>query len=201
MATINTPKTADAGLERLFGPRTLIPSIRIPNAEATIRAGLNYFCGPNYAWLPAYDKVVQWCTDNHNRGMLCVGDNGTGKTLITSKILFPVLNAIGLQEKSASHNVFFGRYQAHTLGDALQKMGNMVIDDFGTEDVSNQYGVRMDYFSEIVNSAEYLGRLLICTTNLTPEKIKERYGVRTFDRLRSITVPIVFENNGVSLRK
>lgn len=38
--------------------------IRLPNAKYVLNAGLKYFMGDSYTWLPEYDEVADWLTDN-----------------------------------------------------------------------------------------------------------------------------------------
>ena len=73
------------------------------------------------------------------------------------------------------------------------------IDDVGKESVEVSYGNRNLRFPDIVDEAEKKGKLLMFSTNLSQEKIVEKYGERTVDRLRAITKKIVFR--GKSLRK
>ena len=61
------------------------------------------------------------------------------------------------------------------------------------------YGNRNIRFPDIVDEAEKKGNLLIFSTNCSQEKMMEKYGDRTVDRLRAITKKIVFR--GKSLRK
>ena len=44
--------------------------ISIPNARERLEAGLHHFLGDKAQWLPAYDKVAEWLTDNKGRGLL-----------------------------------------------------------------------------------------------------------------------------------
>ena len=73
------------------------------------------------------------------------------------------------------------------------------IDDFGTESITSVYGEKRDIFSDIVDLAEQEKKLLVVSTNLTQDEIKERYGVRTLDRLHAITKGICL--TGESMRK
>ena len=46
--------------------------------------------------------------------------------------------------------------------------------------------------------SEKRGHLLLCSTNLTLDELRQRYGERTIDRLRAIVRPVAF--SGASLR-
>ena len=56
--------------------------IQIPNAKELLQQGLQYFLGDSAQWLPCYDEIAAWMTDNQGRGLLCMGNCGLGKTLI-----------------------------------------------------------------------------------------------------------------------
>ena len=74
----------------------------------------------------------------------------------------------------------------------------IIIDDIGAESMAGNYGEKIDLVSEIIDKCEKYKRLVILTTNLSPNEITERYGHRTYDRLKGITRSIKF--NGDSLR-
>ena len=163
------------------------------DAENFLHRGLKYYLGDKYKWLPEYDKIVEWLKDNDGKGLLCLGDCGRGKTLICKNILKVFFSKYMLMN--------YLRFDAVELGDNMEiiKEGcTTLIDDVGTELPYSLYGVKRECFSEIVDRAEKNGQLLVITTNLSTEGIIERYGKRTFDRLRAITVPVVF--SGESLR-
>lgn len=178
--------------------------IRIPNAKQVLLDTLNYFTNNHAQWLPAYDEIAAWLTDNQQRGLLCVGPCGLGKTLICCNVIPTIIyqyyqkiliavDAIELNNPDKNYS----RYK------------QLVIDDIGTEPESVRYGERHVIFSELVDAAEKKGNLLIITTNLmtaTPKgqpadfpSIEARYGLRTLDRLRAITKVVRFD--GKSFRK
>lgn len=72
-------------------------------------------------------------------------------------------------------------------------------DDIGTENLSVKYGEKRLSFAELADEAEKKGKLLILTTNLSIDELREKYGERTIDRLRAITRTVLF--SGESLRK
>ena len=83
--------------------------------------------------------------------------------------------------------------------DEVKQKHIIYIDDVGTENLSVKYGEKRLAFAELADEAEKKGKLLILTTNLTIEELREKYGERTIDRLRAITKTVLF--SGVSLRK
>ena len=81
----------------------------------------------------------------------------------------------------------------------VKKKHIIYIDDVGTENLSVKYGEKRLAFAELADEAEKKGKLLILTTNLTIDELREKYGERTIDRLRAITKTVLF--SGISLRK
>lgn len=187
-------------LEEFFGKKPIVPSVKIPNAEKSIREGLKYFCGEDYTWLPCYNNIACWAMDNAHRGLLFLGDYGTGKTLIACRILMPLINYYWQKEYLGDEDHWLKRYPASGMVEAYENGRSMIIDDLGVEDISNNYGEKIDYFARIIDKVEFNGRLLICTTNLNAEELKKRYGMRVWDRMRALMQPVVFDNHGKSLR-
>lgn len=177
-----------------------IEHITLQDAKAVLERGLKYFIGDNYEWLPEYDKVVDWLTDNDRRGLLVFGSNGRGKSVICTKIL-PVIFKFYLKldyfyvdaaDLSICNRNELDYYNLH------YSQSPIIIDDIGVESITGNYGEKTDLVSEIIDKCEKYNRLVILTTNLSPNEIIERYGHRTYDRLKGITRSIKF--NGISLR-
>lgn len=184
----------------VFGQKKEIEQITLPDAKAVLERGLKYFVGEHYQWLPEYDEVCRWLADNKRRGLMLFGSNGRGKTQICHNIM-PVLfkhyfhrDYLCVEAKNLSQ---YNRSEIDkcTLWYATTPI---IIDDVGVESIANDYGEKRDLFSEIVDQCEKKKRLLILTTNLTPDEICERYGLRTLDRLKVIVKAIKFK--GDSLR-
>lgn len=184
-------------------------------------AGIVYFMAQEKRqpqWLPDYDKVAAWLSDNEGRGLICVGTSGLGKTVICQKVL-PVLFSrhFGLEVLSVTANEMNARIDE--LLRYCQPNHIIIVDDLGTEPAS-VYGRHP--FCELVDTAERRGTLLIITTNLrttarrltedcgqqgragdydpsSPPSIEKRYGMPTLDRLRATTRVATF--TGESMRK
>lgn len=172
-----------------------IPRFQIPNARKRLEDGLHYYLGDRAQWLPVYDKVANWLTDNKGRGLLCVGASGLGKTLICTKILPVILG----------HNVTsVTAMEMNTRIDQLLNERVIVIDDLGKESVSTvNYGNRRTPFFELCDAAERQGKLLVITTNLSttpfpgyPDSIQHRYGEPVLSRLQSTTCAVEFKGDG-----
>lgn len=168
--------------------------IRIPDARRHLLAGLNFFTEGKAAWLPCYDEIAAWLTDNHGRGLLLTGGYGLGKTVIGMRILPILLNTFCRKIVS----VYTAQQLNTSIDDALGKH-IVYVDDIGTEGISNSYGNRRIPFTELCDMAEMNGKLLMVSTNMPMQKLTERYGERAMDRLRGLTMPVVFK--GKSLRR
>lgn len=165
----------------------------IPDARNNLWSGLCHLLGDNAKWLPEYEKVAGWISDNKGKGLLCLGNCGRGKTIISQRIipalfihyLHKVVSVYTAQEMNKKADEIMGRYL-------------VMLDDIGTENESVKYGEKRTVFPEIVDNAERKGALLIITTNLRPEELEKKYGYRTLDRLKETTRPVLF--NGESMR-
>lgn len=168
-------------------------SIAIGGADDMLRRGLNHFVGDTARWLKEYDQIADWLTDNHGKGLLCIGNCGRGKTLMCCKII-PCITRYWA-------NKLVYCYTANELGQRLKDAKAkklLCIDDIGTEGVYNSYGNKVYAFPEIVDDAERTGKLLLVTTNMSYDELKVRYGERTVDRLIGMCRVVPFD--GDSLR-
>ena len=145
-----------------------------------------------------FDKAVKV-----NKGIYLFGNAGVGKTFYASCIANEVRKK-GVYVLIGSASDFI-RYFTKDYGrneeaeKQIRTYPLMIIDDIGVESMTDYYGEKRDMVSEIIDRCEKRGRLFIATTNLTPNEISERYGLRTLDRLKSITKAIKFY--GDSLRQ
>lgn len=170
--------------------------LQIKNAKENLMKGINYFTGGNGKWLPEYEEIVDWLSDNKGKGLLCIGNCGRGKTLICTKII-PIL--MHSQYRLAVHP--YTSLDMNNNLDEIIKKHLVAIDDIGIEGEQSKYGEHRLIFPEIVDNAERNGSLLLITSNLATtgaNSIESKYGIRTIDRLRGITKIVVFK--GKSLR-
>ena len=173
-----------------FNPSPDMVRVKIPNARENMWWLLQKFLGDKAEWLPCYDEVAEWLSDNQGRGLLCYGSCGLGKSVICGKIIPVLLNyyhhkVVSICEADAmNHDI-----------DAVKANHILYIDDIGTEGESVRYGERRMAFPEIVDAAEKKGKLLMCTTNLSLRELKEKYAERTTDRLKAITRQVLFTGN------
>lgn len=177
-----------------FSPMPNKVKIAIPNAKNELWQGIQFYTGNKAKWMPEYDEVVRWLSDNDYRGLLCLGNCGLGKTLICGKILPILINHYCKKLISC-----YDALQMNANIDAVKSKHIVYVDDIGTESLSVKYGEKRLAFAELVDEAEKRGKLLIITTNLSTDEIREKYGERTLDRLKGITKTVLF--TGQSFRK
>lgn len=177
-------------------------SIKIPNAEQRLRGGLDYFVNvfsrgsvTKATWSEEnYRPIVDWMTDNKGRGLFMNGSCGLGKSLI-GKYILPYL----IRDACRKVVNVFNAQELNSKPDEILGYHIIYIDDIGTENVSNIYGNKRVPFMELCDAVEQKGKLLMCSTNLTVDELKEKYGDRTADRLKATTKFVSFE--GDSYRK
>lgn len=186
-------KTIDNLRDTGFSPVPDLVNISVADAKKVLWCGLKYFTGDAAQWLPEYDQVATWLGNNEGKGLLCLGNCGRGKTLICGKII-PLIFSHYCRKIISCYDA----QQMNADIDNIKQRHIIYIDDIGTESVRVNYGEKRMTFPELVDEAEKRGKLLIITTNLSKDEIKEKYGERTLDRLRAITLPILFK--GKSLR-
>lgn len=194
MEQIDFRKTIERLRDTGFSPVPNTVEISIPEAKNVLWAGIKYFVGENAKWLPEYEEVSRWLSYNEGRGILCFGNCGRGKTLICGKILPLLLNHYCGKVVNC-----YDAQQMNADLDAVKQKHIICVDDVGTENLSVKYGEKRLAFAELADEAEKRGKLLLLTTNLSIDELREKYGERTIDRLRAITKSILF--SGKSLRK
>ncbi len=148
---------------------------------------------PDFKMLPEYKEIISWLENNEGKGLLMIGANGRGKTLIARHII-PILFVVNYAKFLPVINA---QKLNNCLDDLLRKK-MIVIDDIGTEDQRVNYGERRWALPELVDNAEKERNLLILTSNMDADAIEKKYGTRTRDRIRAVCKIVVFK--GKSLR-
>lgn len=188
----------------------------LQDADVLLMRGLAYAIGPGAQWLPEYDAVADWLADNRGKGLMCIGDCGRGKTVITRDILPLVFrNYIQIHDMRDDYwyHPVYSYYQAKELKsrwDEIVRGKVICIDDVGTEPIAKVYGETHNYFSELVDLCNDRDKLLICSTNLTQAQLfgGEEDGIvyparcdqRTFSRLVGNTVRVYFEGEDLRIK-
>lgn len=126
-------------------------------------------------------QVISFFENTNGKHLCLLGNCGTGKSLMATKII-PLIF-------SASFQKIFKIIKACDLNDRLQEAKEypfVVIDDFGTESTAVNFGNKVEAFNEVIDSVEGRKCFFVVTSNLDANQIKQKYGVRTYDRLRGL---------------
>jgi len=169
--------------------------VRIDNAKEALRQCLEMSMGHKVEWCDGYDEVADWLTDSKGLGLMLIGNVGRGKTEICTKALPLIFGCCLNKIPHILPAVDLCTPQGYELS---RRSHLLIVDDVGTEWQYNDYGTPHVVFSELVDRMERDKTLLIANSNLTDIQIKERYGTRTIDRLRSNMRIVVLD--GESLR-
>lgn len=183
----------------LLGSKREPMHLCLENTKEIMCRGLRYFVGDDAKWLQGYDDISEWLHDNQGKGLLLYGANGRGKSvmcfcIIPTIIAFYYKNIKQYKCRASNLRALHpdnSEYYSMFCADAW------FIDDFGTETLTSVYGEKRDVFSDVVDIAEQDKKLLVLSTNLTPKEIQQRYGLRTLDRLQSITRAICLSGDSM----
>lgn len=173
--------------------------IAVKNAPELLRAFFTDFYAEtgreasSMQWLPEYDQVSSWLSDNKGKGLFMFGDYGRGKSILARW----VLPAILLHSCRKVVKVLDAS-ELNTAKDEALRCKFMTLDDIGTEEIRYNFGNKTVVFSDIMDYTEKAGALVIITTNLTGEQIAEKYGPRTMERILSCCESVKFK--GETLR-
>jgi DNA replication protein DnaC len=168
--------------------------LQIPNATQALWSAMEYFIGRDLIWLPEYEQVAAWLANNEGRGLCLYGTNGTGKTLLVQKVIpFLLFRYCGRIVKC------FNYFDLNVHADKIMTYRMLSIDDAGLESEGVIYGNKRWVFPETMDIAEKRNNIVIFSSNLNGEGFRDKYGVRTFERIVSTTKRIEF--NHKSLRK
>lgn len=182
-------------LEQPMPPKRI--ELRISDARTVLWQVFRFFAsqeGVRAEWLPEYEQIAAWLTNNEGRGLFMFGNCGRGKSLLGRY----VLPAILLQHLRKVVSVYDMQDLNRDIDGALRKH-IISLDDVGTEELSVKFGEKRQAFAEVMDAAEKYGKLVIISTNLSFEDLRQRYGDRVIDRIRRTTRRVAF--NGKSLRK
>ena len=163
--------------------------IQIPNArEAFVYSMKQFLYDKEFIWIPEYEEVVSWLTDNKMTGLALFGYNGRGKSLIARNVIPLIFFHY--------FNKAFRIYDAVEMNkyiDEILRYRMVVIDDIGTEDIFNEYGTKRCTLFELLDKSEKTNTFVILTSNLNKDMFIEKYGLRTFERLKATTTRVFFK--------
>lgn len=200
MTTTKSTQTFDDIFKEMKVHGMKLPSekvyLNVPDSRSLLFSAIRYFVSlekKSAVWLPEYEKVANWLSDNGGRGLFLYGTCGRGKSILCRY----ALPAILLKYASKVVSVFDIQDMNQDIDLVLSKH-IISLDDIGTEEVSIKYGERRMAFAEVMDAAEKHSKLVIISTNLNERELKDRYGDRVLDRIKATTVRILFK--GESLR-
>lgn len=173
-------------------------SFSIPNAKAELKGALSAVLesmGEKLVWLEEYDRVAEWMSNNQGKGLLLYGVYGRGKSLLVRyaipMIFRTFLNRIVTIVDCGSPGV--------NIDNVLTRKF-IGLDDIGVEADRMEFGTKRNIVVEVLNKAQdNTDTLIIASTNLSSDKLRDRYGDRILDRIKYLCYRIPF--NGNSLRK
>lgn len=172
--------------------------IAIPNAREELEKAMTVVMssmGETLVWLPEYDRVAEWLSDNHGKGLLLFGSCGRGKSLLVRYAIPMLIRAFCQRIVSV---VDCGSQQGNI--DEILRRKLISLDDIGVEVDRVDYGTRRNIVVEAINKAQdNPDTMVIMSSNLSGDAIRERYGDRIFDRVKYLCHRISF--NGQSLRR
>lgn len=175
---------------------------KLDHADRLLANGLVLCLGERARWLPEYDEVADWLSDNQGKGLLCIGSCGRGKTVITRDVLPWLFRHFILADLDGDGTLCHPTYHYFTAnGEMKERFDEMCrarvlcIDDLGTEQ-TRYFGQTVNYFDRLVQNRRFeYDQLLVCSTNLTYEQLfggedpethtvyPQRYDERTKSRL------------------
>ena len=146
-----------------------------------------------FEWMTDYDKIIEWMLNTNGRGLLLTGNPGLLKTVVATLVI-PVLF-------NTKYQMNIRPVDSINIENHYQYFNNspvIVVDDVGVEPPVNDFGIKREPFSLLVDFCEKKSKVLIFTTNLSSERMIERYGIRTVDRQDKICTTVKL--NGESKR-
>lgn len=174
------------------------PRIIIPNARKELENAMNAILssmGERLVWLPEYDKVADWLAGNKGKGLFLYGNCGRGKSLLARYAIPAIIRAFSRRIVTI---VDCGTQQYEI--DEILRRKLIVLDDVGVEVDRIDYGTRRNIVVEAINkSQDDPSTMLIMSSNLSGDAIRDRYGDRIYDRVKYLCHRIAF--NGKSLRQ
>lgn len=170
----------------------------LPNAKEELQQAMSCVArsmGERLQWLPEYDEVAAWLSDNKGKGLYLFGSCGRGKSLLTRYVLPMIFRA----KLNRIVKVVDCAYSGVNI-DEVVNCPFLALDDLGAEEDVVNYGTRRQLVSEVICRAQDNPKMfVIASSNYDGEALKHRYGNRVLDRMKYLFHQVSF--NGKSLRR
>ncbi len=147
-------------------------------------------------WLPEYDQVADWMSNNQGKGLLLSGDCGRGKSNI---VMFAMPLLFLHHFRKIAEPIHVQQLPDRLKQKSFMKRWSYTVDEVGAEPETSDYGVKYFPFMNLINEAEINLKVCLFSTNLNSMQMLEKYDNRTLDRLIRLCRVVKFE--GDSLRK
>lgn len=136
-----------------------------------------------------------------NKGILLVGNCGTGKTDLmklfakNTRLVYFIRESKRIAKEYVDKKDIPEEYTEPfklAINDPVtfyQPLAGMCIDDMGGEETKNSYGNKANVIADLIEmryNNKYTGPFLHATSNLTAEQFKQYYGERVISRMRQI---------------
>jgi len=189
-------------LKEQFNKRDELFHITIPNAKNVIIHFWNNMVSKKIEWIPEYDEIAEWLTDNKGKGLFLYGANGRGKSVMIEIVLPAILltyyrkiiyktTAIGMNELIDKELV---------LTELLKKK-LISIDDVGKESELVYYGAIRIAFAELMDNAEKNGVFVLASSNLDANGLLAKYDLAVVERISTCCKRVLFDKKKESLRE
>ncbi len=165
--------------------------INVDNSHTFANSNFNLFLEPDKI-KTLYSKIENWCNclpDTQYKTVLVSGETGVGKTylidcvcnnLIQKNVVVNYYTAFALSDLFLKYRTSFTQNNSGLL-DGVLNCDVLIVDDLGSEpNLKNNE----EYFYLLFNERLVKNKFTIITTNLLPSQLMDRYGERTFSRLR-----------------
>lgn len=173
---------------------------------------LDYYSGTareimasNVGYLERYSKNFNPSSASDASGIFMLGGTGLGKTHLSSAVARRIIEK-GYYVLYVSASGLFEEYNRKTFGakgaeadtDKYSDCDLLIIDDLGTE-LTNQFTVSCLY--NLINTRMNLGKQTIISTNLSEQKLREKYDDRIFSRIFGEFTVLMFAGSDIRMKK
>lgn len=170
-----------------------------------------------------YEKLFYYFTNQEQaqrrglsveKGVLLFGPVGVGKSVslvVMKRFYQSYLHDVNNYDSKLSSKFAFQIHSASSIALSVSEHGlkqlkfynslPLCIDDMGMESPVIYYGTKIDAIAELLYHRHIRKSIIHATTNCTPDDFASLYGMRISDRLKEMFNFIVFDADGISMRR